>query len=110
MRSGDLRANACGAMWNNRIKEADHVNAFLQHARGELLRFRCVTDHDGDDWMHAGLDRQAAFGQRSAEELCVFLKLIAQFGRCAEKLERFQGGSNNVPPVISALHSLRRRH
>ena len=29
MRGGDLRADACGAMWNNRIKEADHVNAFV---------------------------------------------------------------------------------
>src|SRR5712691_5032351 len=29
MRGGDLRADACGAMWNNRIKEADHVNAFI---------------------------------------------------------------------------------
>jgi len=37
MRGGDLRADAGGAMWNDRIKEADHVNAFLQHARGELL-------------------------------------------------------------------------
>ncbi len=37
MRGGDLRADACGAMWNNRIKEADHVNAFLQHAGSELL-------------------------------------------------------------------------
>src|SRR6267154_2957787 len=46
MRGGDLRANACGAMWNDRIKEADHVNSFFQHARGELLRFRCVADHD----------------------------------------------------------------
>ena len=26
---------------------------------------------------------------------CVFLKLVAQFGRGAEKLERFQGSSNN---------------
>ena len=37
MRGGDLRANARGAMWNNRIKETDHVNTFLQHARSELL-------------------------------------------------------------------------
>src|SRR6476646_6470104 len=45
--------------------------------------------------MHAGLDGQAAFGQRGAEKLCVFLKLVAQFGRRAEKLERFEGSSNN---------------
>jgi hypothetical protein len=37
MRGGDLRADARGAVWNDRIKEADHVNSFLQHARGELL-------------------------------------------------------------------------
>ena len=74
MRGGDLRADACGAMWNNRIKEADHVNAFLQHARGELLRFRSVANHDGDDRMHAGFDRQAAFGQRGAENILCFLQ------------------------------------
>ena len=37
MRGGDLRADACRAMWTNRIKKADHVNAFLQHAGGEFL-------------------------------------------------------------------------
>ena len=37
MRGGDLRANARGAMWNNWIKETDHVNTLLQHARSELL-------------------------------------------------------------------------
>ena len=37
MRGGDLRANARGAMWNNWIKETDHVNILLQHARSELL-------------------------------------------------------------------------
>ena len=37
MGCGDLRADTRGAMWNNRVKEADHVNSFLQHARGELL-------------------------------------------------------------------------
>ena len=95
MRGGDLRADTRGAVWNDRIKEADHVNAFLQHARGELLRLRCVANHDRDDRMHAGLDRQAALGQRSAEKFCVFLKLVAQFGRCAEKLERFQRSSDN---------------
>ena len=37
MRGGDLRADARGAVRHDRIKEADHVNAFLQHARSELL-------------------------------------------------------------------------
>jgi len=37
MRGGHLRADARGAVWNDRIKEANHVNAFLQHARSELL-------------------------------------------------------------------------
>ena len=57
MRGGDLRADARCAVRHDRIKEADHVNAFLQHARGELLRFRRVADHDRDDRMRAGLDR-----------------------------------------------------
>ena len=57
MCGGDLRADARGAMWNDRIKETNHVNAFLQHASGELLRFCSVADHDRDDRMHAGLDR-----------------------------------------------------
>src|SRR5512132_2149722 len=95
MRGGNLRADACGAMWNDRIKEADDVDTFLQHARGELLRLGRIADHDGDDRMYPGLDGQPAFGQRSAEELCVFLELVAQFGRCTEKLQRFHGSSNN---------------
>ena len=37
MRGGDLCANTRGAMRHDRIKEADDVNTFLQHARGELL-------------------------------------------------------------------------
>jgi hypothetical protein len=37
MRGGDLRADACCTMWNDRIKETYYVNAFLQHARSELL-------------------------------------------------------------------------
>src|SRR4030095_368733 len=95
MGGGDLRANACGPMWNDRIKEADHVNAFLQHAGSELLRFCRVADHDGNDRMHAGFDGEAAFGQCSAKISCVFLELVAQFGRRAEKFERFQGSSYN---------------
>jgi hypothetical protein len=63
MRAGDLGANTRGAMWHNRIEEADHVNAFLQHACGELLRLCRVANHDRDDRMHARLDAQAAFGQ-----------------------------------------------
>src|SRR5262249_54862823 len=57
MRGGYLRANTRGAMWNDRIEEPDDINAFLQHARGELLRFRRVADHDRDDRMHTGFDR-----------------------------------------------------
>src|SRR4030095_2674148 len=95
MRSGNLRANACGAVRNDRIEEADHVDAFLQHARGEFLRLCRVADHYWNNWMHAGLDCQTALGERCSEKLCVFLKFVAQFGRCAEELERFQGSSNN---------------
>jgi len=29
MRGGNLRADACAAMWNDRIKEANHIDAFL---------------------------------------------------------------------------------
>ena len=80
MRGGYLCADARGAMWDDRIKEANHVHAFLQHARSELLRLCSVANHDGDDWMHSWLDRQTTLRQPSAEELCVFLKLVAQFG------------------------------
>src|SRR6266481_4919306 len=72
MRGGHLRADARGAMGNNRIKETDHVDAFLQHPRSELLGLCSVANHDRHDWMHAGFNRQTVFAQRSAEELCVF--------------------------------------
>ena len=53
MRGRDLRADARGAVRHDRIEKADDVNAFLQHARGEFLRFRGVADHDRDDRMRA---------------------------------------------------------
>ena len=37
MRGGNLRADARGAMRHDRIEKANHVDALLQHARGELL-------------------------------------------------------------------------
>ena len=37
MRGGDLRADARGAVRHDRIEKANHVDALLQHARGELL-------------------------------------------------------------------------
>ncbi len=37
MRCGYLCANTRGAVRHDRIEESDDVNAFLQHARGELL-------------------------------------------------------------------------
>src|SRR5437899_10295633 len=90
MRGRDLRANARGALRYDRIEKANYVNAFLQHARSELLRLRCVANHDWDDRMHSRLDGQATVGQRGAKIFCVFLQLVAQFSRCAEKFERFQ--------------------
>src|SRR4030095_8114116 len=95
MRGGDLRTHASGAVRHNWVKKADDVNAFLKHSRSEFLRFCCIPNHDRDDWMHSRLDRQTALRQRCAEKLRVFFQLIAQFGRCAEKLKRFQGSSNN---------------
>src|SRR5437870_9070286 len=95
MRGGDLCADARGAVRHDWIKEADDVNTFLQHSRGEFLRLRGVADHDRNDWMHAGFDDQAALGQSGAEKFCVLFKFVAEFRRCAEKLERFQGSSNN---------------
>ena len=88
MRGGDLCANTRGAMRNDRIKKADDVNAFLQHARGELLRLRRVANHDRNDRMHPGLDREAPLGQSSAKIFCVLFELVSQFGGCAQKLKR----------------------
>jgi hypothetical protein len=53
-----LGANARGAMRNNRIKKPDHVNAFLKHTSGELLRF-CGVAVISARRMRAGLYRQA---------------------------------------------------
>src|SRR5215472_12320645 len=57
MRSRHLRPDACGTVWHDRIEEADHVNAFLQHPRSELLRLCRVANHYGNDWMDTGFDR-----------------------------------------------------
>ena len=76
MRCRHLCADTCRAMRNDRVEKADDINAFLEHARSELLRFRCVTDHDRDDWMHSGLDRQTALGQGSAKVFGVLLQFV----------------------------------
>ena len=57
MGSGNLRADPRGAMRDDRIEEADDVNAFLEHAGGELLRFGRVANHDRHDRMCAWFDR-----------------------------------------------------
>ena len=95
MSGGDLRADTCGAVRHDRVKKADNVNAFFQHSRGEPLRLRCVANHNRDDRMHPGLDRQAAFGQGGAKIFCIFFELVAQFCRCAEKFERLQRSRDN---------------
>src|SRR5207237_5863327 len=76
-------------------EEADHVNAFLKHAGGELLRFGGVADHDRDDRMNTGLDRETARRHRFAKVFCVFFEFVAQLGRCAQNFERFQTRRDN---------------
>src|SRR5204863_4371026 len=90
MRSGHLRANTRSAVRHDRIEKPDHINAFLQHSRSELLRLGCIADHNGDDRMHTGLDRQAALSQSRAKVFCVLFEFVAELRRCTKKLERFQ--------------------
>src|SRR3954466_16142963 len=59
MGGGNLGANAGGSMRDYRIEKTDDVNAFLQHAGGESLREGSVAEHDGNDRVCAGFDRQA---------------------------------------------------
>src|ERR1700686_4675518 len=93
MCGADLRANARGAVRHDWIEKADDVNAFLEHARGELLRFGGVADHDRHYRMHTGFDRQTVLGYGRAKIFLVLLEFVAQLGRCGKEFERFQTGS-----------------
>jgi len=57
-------------------------------------------NHDGDDRVHAGLIVRPRSVSASAEELCVFLKLVAQFGRCAEKLRALSARGDNRGAIV----------
>jgi len=62
----NLGADTARSMRDNRIEKADHVTPFSSNARGDSA-ICGVADHDRDDWMHAGLDREAARGYRFAK-------------------------------------------
>src|SRR5450432_1826879 len=49
VRGGHLRADARLALRHDRVAEPDDVDAFLQHALGELPGELRVAEHDGDD-------------------------------------------------------------
>ena len=95
MRGRDLRPNARGAVRHHRIEKADHVDAFLEHARREFLRKRGVAQHDRNDRVRAGFDREAALSQGSAKEFGVFFQFVPQFGGAGEQLNRFDGRSHD---------------
>src|SRR5438270_14001564 len=56
-----LRPHSRGAMRHYRIEEANNVNAFLQHAGRKLLRLCGIADHNWNDWMNSGLNRESTF-------------------------------------------------
>src|SRR5207237_9224854 len=65
MRGTDLSANAGGAMRHPRIKEADCVDTFRQHAGGELLRPGGIADHDWHDWMNSRFNCESTLDRKS---------------------------------------------
>src|SRR4029077_2299995 len=100
-----LNANTRGAVRDDRIEKANHVNTFLEHAGRELLRLRRVADHDRDNWMNARLDGEPGFRYRVAEIFRVRFEFVAQLGRLGENLERpqtrgYDGRRNGVGKQI----------
>ncbi len=78
-------------MRHHRIEKADHVDAFLEHPGREFLGERGVAQHDGNNRMRAGFDRQAALSQGCAKEFGVFFQFVPQLGGTGQQLERFDG-------------------
>ena len=95
MGRADLDTNSGRAVRHYRIKEANDVDAFLEHAGGKLLRFRCVANHDRDDGMNARFNGKPGLGDRFAKIFRVRLEFVAQLGRCRQHFQRFQASRHD---------------
>ena len=80
---------------DDRIEKPDDVNALVEHAGGKLLRKGRIAEHDRNNRMGAGFDRQALFGQRRPEIICIGFELVSKLGRFGQHLERLDCGGDN---------------
>src|SRR5512138_3321095 len=91
VRSGHLRADPGFALWHDWIREADHVNAFVQQAARELGGELRVAEHDRDDRVLAGHEVEAGRGHAFTEMRGVFPQASAQGRVRFEHVEHAQG-------------------
>src|ERR1035438_318798 len=75
------------AVGDNRVEEADHVDALLQHPRREALREGGVAEHDGHDRVRACLDREARAGEAVAEHPRVAVEPVPELRGAADQVE-----------------------
>src|SRR4051812_34816219 len=95
MSSAYLYAYTCLSFWNHRIKEPDHIYAFLQKGIGKFGRKHGIVKHDGNDSMGARLDIKSCFGDPGAEILHIAFQLIPERGGFAQQVKYCYGSAYN---------------
>ncbi len=95
MGGGELHPDAGLTLGYHRVVEPDHVNALGQQFFGELLRKRCLVEHDGHNRMLARLDVKAGRGHLLAEILCIPLQPVPQFGGLGEHVQHRNGSPHD---------------
>src|ERR1700761_8989907 len=78
VRGAHLRTNACATFRHDREREADHVHAFLQERIGHFRSELRVAEHDRNDRMFAGHERETERTHLAAEVRAVFAHARAQ--------------------------------
>src|SRR5580704_15273238 len=101
-----LAADARFADRHNRMAERHDIDAKLEHALCDGGGFFGVAEHDRDDWVLAGKNRELGAGHGVAEELRVLRQLFSQIVGVGE-INRGQGcagdgGGNGVAEEVWA--------
>ena len=92
---GELHADARLILGHDRIVEAGHVDAFVLHFAGEVLRELRVVQHHGADGRLRGLDVEACLYHAVAEVSHVARQLRVERVRLVEHLEHLNARADD---------------
>ena len=107
MTGGDLRADAVAALRDDRIAEADDIDALLEHPAREFLRRARIVEHDRNDRMLTGKQVEAMLFHLRAEIARVGMDAVAQLGGLLKQIDGAQrccadGGRQRIGEEIGA--------